>query len=279
MGHLRDKIRARRVPLLMGVLNCTPDSFSDGGRFLDEPTALHHARKLVEDGADIVDIGAESTRPGAPAVSAAEQIARVGQLISILVAEGIACSIDTTLPEVAEHALKQGAAMVNSVDLRPAKELAGLARSFGAELCLMHSRGSMTHMAGFSSTSVDAYSDVVEEVWREWLEARDQAVNAGLDPELLYLDPGLGFHKNAAHSLSLCVRLAELAKRGHPLLVGPSRKSFLVAGFRPCEPAERLGATVAACLLLADNGASVLRVHDVAQVAQALAFREAAARV
>jgi dihydropteroate synthase len=241
--------------------------------------ALHHARTLVEDGADIVDIGAESTRPGARAVSAAEQIERVGQLISLLVAQDIACSIDTTLPEVAEHALKQGACMVNSVDLGPARELAELARSFEAELCLMHSRGSMTQMAGFSSTPRDAYSDVVEDVWREWREACDRAARTGLDPELIYLDPGLGFHKNAAHSLTLCVRLEELVKRGHPLLVGPSRKSFLVAGFRPCEPAERLGATVAACLLLADKGASVLRVHDVAQVAQALAFREAVASV
>jgi dihydropteroate synthase len=260
----------------MGVLNRTPDSFSDGGRYLAERDALELARGMVASGAAIIDVGAESTRPGAARVDAAEQLARIGGIVRTLANEGMLVSVDTTSPAVAAATLADGAAMINSVELDPAAELAELARRHGAELCLMHSRGSMTSMEGFSNASEDAYRDVVADVWSEWSRAAALALRAGLSVDDLYFDPGLGFHKSARHSLALVSRASEFTDRGHPTLFGPSRKSFLAPN---TAPTERLGATIASCLALADRGVSVLRVHDVAIVHQALRFREAVHRV
>ena len=264
----------------MGVLNCTPDSFSDGGLYLDERRALEHAEGMIEAGASIIDVGAESTRPGAARVPAAEQIARALPVVRALAGRGLFVSIDTTDREVAARMLDAGASMVNSVELGGAADLAALARSFDAALVLMHSRGSMEKMAGFSDAPSRSYGDVVVDVLSEWREARDAALAAGLDAGSIVLDPGLGFHKSAEHSLSLVRRLGELAAAGHPLLVGPSRKSFLAVvtkrpGHDPVPPRERLGATIAACLACAKRGAAILRVHDVQEVAQALAFEAA----
>ena len=258
----------------MGVLNCTPDSFSDGGRYQSETSAIDHAIRMVRSGASIVDVGAESTRPGSPRIDAAEQIDRLAGVIRRLAAEGVLVSIDTTLPEVAEVALRDGARMINSVALDAAEDLARLAKPYDADLCLMHSRGAMLTMQGFSEMSEDAYDDVVDCVWAEWTPARDAAVRAGLEPTNIFFDPGLGFHKNAKHSLTLTKRVGSFRGRGHPILVGPSRKSFLVQGAL-VPPEQRVAATIAACLLLADGGADVLRVHDVHEVKQALSFREA----
>jgi dihydropteroate synthase len=260
----------------MGVLNRTPDSFSDGGRYLAERDALQRARSLVEAGAVIIDVGAESTRPGAERVDATEQLRRLGSVVRTLTDEGILVSVDTTSPEVAAAALEDGAAMINSVELEPARTLAELAHRHGAELCLMHSRGAMTSMAGFSAAPEDDYGDVVTDVWREWSRAAGAALEAGLSVEDVYFDPGLGFHKSARHSLELVARARELTGRGHPTLFGPSRKSFLAP---EVPPADRLAATIASCLALADRGVQVLRVHDVAAVRQALRFREAVAGV
>lgn len=268
----------------MGVLNCTPDSFSDGGQFLGERAALERALCMLDEGADLIDVGAESTRPTAATVAPAEQSARIGGLIRDLARRGAQVSIDTTSAEVARRALDDGAVCINSVDLAAAASLAAIARSYDASLVLMHSRGPMTRMPGFSATEEKAYGDVVSDVAREWSVARDEAVDAGLARDRILLDPGLGFHKSARHSLELCARLGELALLGHPVLVGPSRKSFVAVVSAPvgapiAPPGERLGATLAACLLCARQGAAVLRIHDVAEVRQALRFERATALV
>jgi dihydropteroate synthase len=270
--------RSERV-VLMGVLNCTPDSFSDGGLFGDEDAAVARAAALVAAGAAVIDVGAESTRPGSAAVSARDQIARLGGIVRKIVALGTLVSIDTTLPEVAEHALAEGAVVVNTVSLTPAAELGALAARRGAALVLMHSRGAMSAMAGFSVYADDGYRDVVSDVGREWSEAAGRALAAGLPRESLVLDPGLGFAKNAKQSIALCARLEELCALGFPVLVGPSRKSFLARIAAPegplAPPDERLGGTIAAVLACVAKGAAIARVHDVAAVAQALAVDEA----
>ncbi len=258
----------------MGVLNCTPDSFSDGGRYQGETSAIDHALRMVRAGASVVDVGAESTRPGAARIDATEQIARIGGVIRQLAEHGVLVSVDTTLPEVAEAALGDGARVINSVELAVAGDLARVAKPFDADLCLMHSRGAMVSMAGFSRMNEDEYDDVVECVWAEWCLARDAAVQSGFEPDNIIFDPGLGFHKSAKHSLTLTKRIAAFRGRGHPILVGPSRKSFLVS-VNGAPPEQRIAATVAACLLLADGGTDILRVHDVLEVKQALSFREA----
>mgnify|MGYP002079166393 CR=1 FL=1 len=209
----------------MGVLNRTPDSFSDGGRFLDDDQALAAAERMVEEGAAMIDVGAESTRPRSQPVAPGEQVARIGAIIREIVKRGVPVSVDTTSAEVATYAVGEGAELVNSVDLTVAGPLAEVARRGGAMLALMHSRGSMTEMSGFSAADERAYGDVVADVAREWSAAKDAAVERGLLAEDLMLDPGLGFHKSARHSLELCRRLDELVARGFPVLVGSSRKA------------------------------------------------------
>jgi dihydropteroate synthase len=267
-------------PLLMGVLNRTPDSFSDGGDFVDDDRAVDRALAMLDEGAALVDIGAESTRPGAQAISATEQIARLGNAIRRLSDARVIVSIDTSSLEVARFALDQGARIINSVELAPSAALGRLASERDAWLVLMHSRGSMTSMPGYSSTPDDAYGDVVADVWSEWRSAAERALDAGLTRDRLLFDPGLGFHKNAHHSLTLCARLGELAREGFEIVAGPSRKSFVAlaagaGGAARVPPSERLGGTIAACLACARGGASFLRVHDVSAVAQALRLQHA----
>ncbi|MGK4001673.1 dihydropteroate synthase [Sorangium sp. So ce1036] len=283
MSPLRMLLERRRSVVIMGVLNRTPDSFSDGGRFTDEDTALAQIDAMLSEGADMIDIGAESTRPGAEPVPEDEQIARVGGSVRAAVKRGAVVSIDTTSPVVAARALDDGAAVVNSISLDGAAELGALCARRGASLVLMHSRGPMSAMAGFSVYPDDAYGDVVGDVAREWSSAAARAIEAGLPRGDLVLDPGLGFAKNARQSLELCARLGELCSLGFPVLVGPSRKSFLAraaaseaaergrrAGAELAPPGERLGGTVAAALACAARGAAAVRVHDVGPVRQAL---------
>jgi dihydropteroate synthase len=271
----------------MGVLNRTPDSFSDGGLFLDDSAALRHVELLRGEGADVLDIGAESTRPGSASIAPSEQIKRLGGVLREAAARIPIVSIDTTSVEVAEYALGEGATVVNSVSLEPAAELGALCARHGAALVLMHSRGPMAAMPGFSMVDDAAYGDVVADVAREWSAAAERALDAGLPPSELLFDPGLGFAKNARHSLELCARLEELCALGFPVVVGASRKSFLAkaaalyaAGQKEGEPAPqappeaRLGGTIAATLACIERGASVVRVHDVAQVRQAIAVFE-----
>jgi dihydropteroate synthase len=186
--------------------------------------------------------------------------------------------VDTTSAEVARYALSQGAAIVNDVSCLADDALARAVADAKGSLVLMHARGSMTEMRGFSDAPGDAYGDVVEDVAREWSAARDRAVAQGVDSADIVFDPGLGYMKNAGHSVELLGRLAELASLGAPILVGPSRKSFIpkASGF-DASPAERIGGTVAACLAAVERGARILRVHDVFAVRQALAVHRAIA--
>ena len=259
---------------LMGIVNVTPDSFFDGGRHDGAGAATRHAERLVSEGARVIDLGAESTRPGAARVPRDEQIARLGSTVRE-VARFARVSIDTTDAEVAAWALDEGATMLNSVSLEVASAFGELARSRGAELVLMHSRGDMASMPGFSSYAPDRYEDVVADVACEWRAAADAALTTGLSPDALWFDPGIGFHKNADHSLELLARLGELAALlppGTRVVVGTSRKSFIAASSSiPGEaPEDRLGGSIATSLSAAARGAQMLRVHDVQPVRQAL---------
>lgn len=260
----------------MGILNATPDSFSDGGRYPSEAALAQRIDELLAEGADVIDIGGESTRPGAPPVSADEQKARVLGAVASASRRGALVSIDTTLPEVAAAACAAGARIVNDVSCLADRALARVAREHQAALLIMHSRGSMTAMAGFSSYPAHGYDDVVGEVHDELARARRAALDEGLAPEQVWVDPGLGFHKSAEHSYALLRHLERLSDLG-PVVVGASRKSFLARDVTAA-PAERLGGTVAACLAAARRGAAMLRVHDVRAVRQALAVERAIGR-
>jgi len=268
---------------IMGIVNRTPDSFFDGGSFLEDTAARARVEQLVCDGADIVDVGAESTRPGGAQVHPQEQIDRIGDAISWVCASGAIASVDTTSPEVAEYAAGLGARMINSVSLEPAAELARIAERHGADLVLTHCRGSMEDMADFSAYDEDAYDDVVVDVVREWCLAAEAAEATGLARDKIVFDPGLGFAKNSSQSLQLCARLAELKRRlgGRRILVGTSRKSYVaktvaeMLATEPAAPAERLAGTIAATVDCVRRGADIVRVHDVKPIRQALAYNEA----
>ena len=261
----------------MGVLNATPDSFSDGGRYLAPGEAKKRVDELLTEGADIIDIGGESTRPGSSPVAPAEQIERIRHPLLHAARERRAVvSVDTTSPEVARYALSEGASVINDVSCLADVALAAAVAEKGGALVIMHARGSMSEMRGYSDAPGNAYGDVVADVTREWRAARDRAVASGLDGRDIVFDPGLGYMKNAAHSLELLRRLGDFASLEATVLVGPSRKSFIAKiTSSGTAPDERLGGTIAACLAAADGGAHILRVHDVAEVKQALALRRA----
>lgn len=259
----------------MGVLNATPDSFYDGGRHLAPADARARVDALLAEGADLIDIGGESSRPGSVAVPAAEQLARIELPVAHAVARGAVVSVDTTSPEVAERALALGARLVNDVSCLAEVELARVTARAGGVLILMHSREPMSTLRGFSEYPDAAYADVVTDVLAEWRRARDRAVAAGMRPADVWLDPGIGFAKNARQSFELLRRLSELSGEGVPVVVGPSRKSFITL-VDDAPAAERLGGTIAACLHAVEQGARVLRVHDVRAVRQALAVARAA---
>ncbi|MCP2332683.1 dihydropteroate synthase [Actinoalloteichus cyanogriseus DSM 43889] len=249
---------------VMGVLNVTPDSFSDGGRYLDQAQAIHHGVEMHRQGADIIDIGGESTRPGSSRVDADVEIARVVPVIRELAALGVTLSIDTSRATVAEAALAAGAAVVNDVSGGLADPgMARVVAEAGAPWILMHWRG---HSKGMNSLA--RYEDVVSDVRAELLTRVDEAVAAGVAPESLVLDPGLGFAKNAEHNWALLNRLDALLELGFPVLVGASRKRFLGAALAdpdgtPRPPAGREVATATVSALSAAAGAWGVRVHDV----------------
>lgn len=253
----------------MGVLNTTPDSFSDGGLHIDPRAARERIDELLSAGAHIIDIGSESTRPGAAPVAADEQIARAEAAVKYATARGAIVSIDTTSPEVAEFALRHGARIINDVSCLADERLASVAKQFDAVLLLMHSRGSMAQMDGFSNYSDREYDDVVEDVKREWGAARDRAVARGLAGERIWFDPGLGFHKNAKQSGQILRGFEAFLPLQTLIAVGPSRKSFIGA-LDNSPPEARLGGTIAACLRAVSAGARIVRIHDVQPVGQAL---------
>ena len=250
-------------PLIMGVVNITPDSFSDGGRFLDPARAIAHGRKLIEEGADLIDLGAESSRPGAAAVVGAEEELR--RLLPVLRGlRDVPLSVDTVKPEVMSAALAEGAAMINDINaLRAPGALAAVAAS-DAAVCLMHMQGSPGTMQQDPS-----YADVVAEVKAFLQERIDSVCAAGIALERVVVDPGFGFGKTLEHNLELLRHLREFAALGAPVLAGWSRKSSLgkITG-KPA--ADRLAASIAAALIAAQNGAEILRVHDVAATRDAL---------
>jgi dihydropteroate synthase len=251
------------TPKLMGIVNVTPDSFSDGGLFLDAEAAVAHGRELAGQGAEILDVGGESTRPGAEEVSAEEEMARVVPVVRGL-SETATVSIDTSKASVAEAALDAGATIVNDVTaLRHDPEIGALCAERGAGLVLMHMQGDPRTMQEDPS-----YDDVVDDVKAFLAERMEVAVGAGIDEERVWLDPGIGFGKTLDHNLELLRRLGELRELGRPLVVGTSRKSF-IGRIDGSEVGERLGGTIASSILAAAEGADVLRVHDVAEAAQA----------
>ncbi|MHB1468382.1 MAG: dihydropteroate synthase [Solirubrobacteraceae bacterium] len=267
----------------MGVLNVTPDSFSDGGRYLAPAAAIEHGLELVAQGAAIVDVGGESTRPGAATVPAAQELERVLPVVEGLAAAGLdaAISIDTCKSEVAAASLTAGASIVNDVSaLRFDPELAGIVASSGADCCLMHMLGEPATMQ--TRRGGPRYGDVVDEV-RAFLEERMRfAVAEGIAEDRLLLDPGIGFGKTVEHNLTLLRRLREIASLGRPVVVGTSRKSFLgrlaaeaSGASQPAGVDERLPGTIATNVLALANGASVFRVHDVAPLRDALAVAAA----
>jgi dihydropteroate synthase len=249
--------------LIMGILNVTPDSFSDGGRFLEPASAVARAVEIERQGASILDIGAESTRPGSTPVSEEEEAARLLPVLQAL--EGrisIPVSVDTYKPMVAERALAAGAQLVNFPALGPVADMAAVARRAGAPLVLMHVRGRPADMH-----RLPPLDDVAGHVHRGLEELRDQALAAGLPRDALILDPGFGFGKNGEENYRLLARLGEFHSLGCPLLAGTSRKAFigLALGTPPAERAWGTAATVAAAILA---GAHIVRVHDVAEMAQ-----------
>lgn len=256
-------------PKLMGVVNVTPDSFSDGGLFLDAEAAVAHGRELARDGATILDVGGESTRPGAEEVSVKEELARVEPVVAGLA--GVATvSIDTSKAAVASAALDAGASIVNDVTaLRHDPEIGALCAERGAGLVLMHMQGDPRTMQ-----EDPRYDDVVDDVKAFLAERMEAAIGMGVAEELIWLDPGIGFGKTLEHNLELLRRLGELRELGRPLVIGTSRKSFL-GKIDGSDVGDRIGGTIASSVLAAAEGADVLRVHDVAETAEAMKMTSA----
>jgi dihydropteroate synthase len=248
--------------LVMGVLNVTPDSFSDGGRFLDHEAAVEHGLLMAADGADLLDVGGESTRPGSQAVSLDEEIARVLPVIKRLAAEvDVAISIDTRKPEVAGAALDAGAVVVNDVSGARDPLMFEVVRRWGAGLVMMHMLGEPKTMQ-----EDPRYVDVVREVRAYLADRVGTAVAAGIDRERLAVDPGLGFGKTYQHNLTLMRDVRALLDLGVPVVVGPSRKSFIGTALGDLPMDQRLEGTAGAVAWLAGHGAHVARVHDVAEM-------------
>jgi dihydropteroate synthase len=267
-GLLRGLL-AKGRPLVMGVLNVTPDSFSDGGRFLDPAAAITQAQRLAAEGADILDIGAESSRPygNAVAVPLDEERARLAPILPVAVALGIPVSIDTMKAAVAAWALETGAAIVNDVwGLQRDPDMARVVAGHDAPVIVMHNRD-----------AADPRIDIVADVTAFFERSLAIAARAGIARERIVLDPGIGFGKTPEQSLTCIARLDAWRGFGLPLLVGASRKRF-IHSVVPSEPAERLGGSLAAHLLAVENGAAIIRVHDVAPTVQALAVAAAIRR-
>ncbi len=251
---------ARPFPAVMGVLNITPDSFSDGGQFVMPEQALAQARRMIAEGADILDIGAESTRPyGSQPVSAEQELQRLESVLPDVVALGTPVSIDTMKAPVAAWALAKGVAIANDVwGLQRVPDMARVIADHGAAVVIMHNRD-----------SADPSIDIVQDMIAFFTRSLDIAAGANIPPGHIVLDPGIGFGKTPEQSMIALARLGELSRFGLPVLVGASRKRF-IASVTPSEPHQRLGGSLAAHLLAAQRGAKIIRAHDVAETVQAL---------
>ena len=255
-------------PRVMGVLNVTPDSFSDGGRFLDPAAALNHARRMIADGADIIDIGGESTRPGAAPTTEADEIARVIPLVEALRAEcearGVPLSVDTRKPAVMRAGIAAGASMVNDVGALSAPGALETVAASDAAVCLMHMRGEPATMQQAAS-----YNDVVGEVKAFLADRSAVCERAGIAHDRIVLDPGFGFGKTVGHNLAVLHGLAEIVALGYPVMIGVSRKSTIGA-LTGRDVAERIAGSVAGALAAVARGAAIVRVHDVRETVDAL---------
>jgi dihydropteroate synthase len=253
-------------PIVMGILNVTPDSFSDGGRFLDPGAAIEHARRMVAEGADIIDVGAESTRPYGTAtpVSLREEVRRLEPVLAAVAGLGVPISIDTMKAQVAAAALAAGASIVNDVwGLQRDPDMAGVVARHTVPVIVMHNR-----------ESADPAIDIMDDIAAFFRHSLDLAERAGIAPDRIVLDPGIGFGKTPEQSLTALARLDQLKAFGRPLLVGASRKRF-IDKVSAAPPDRRLGGSLAAHLLAVAGGARIIRTHDVAETVQA--FRVAAA--
>jgi dihydropteroate synthase len=256
-------------PLIMGIVNVTPDSFSDGGTYFDAPRAIAHAHTLIEEGADIIDIGAESTRPGARYISPEEELDRLLPVLEGLRDVGVPISVDTYKAEVMRTVLARGVSMINDVTALQGPGATDAVRGSNCAVCLMHSKGTPQTMQNLAQ-----YEDVVSEV-KLFLEQRVRACEAvGIARQRIVIDPGFGFAKRSIHTLALMRELPALAALGVPVLTGISRKSTL-GKITGKADAERVTASVAAALLMAQRGAAIVRVHDVAQTRDALRVLQA----
>ena len=282
---MRDSWRIRDLtitldrPVIMGILNVTPDSFSDGGRFFSVDAAIEHAHRLPKEGADIIDVGGESTRPqGAKSVDHAEEKRRVIPLIEAIARElpAMVVSIDTVKSDVAEAACDAGAQIVNDVSgFRLDPRMGEICAAAGTGVVLMHSRGNVSEMGTYAHAS---YDDVVDQVLAELRASVTSARDAGVADERIAVDPGIGFAKRSEHSLDVLASLPELASWGYPVVVGVSRKRFIGEIARATAPSERLYGTIGANVAALERGARIFRVHDVAANRQALDVAWAVAR-
>jgi dihydropteroate synthase len=255
------RLLAGHRPIVMGILNVTPDSFSDGGQFHDPGRAIDHARRMAEAGAGIIDIGAESTRPypGMQPVSLEEEMARLAPVLPAVVKLGVPVSIDTIKAKVAAWALDRGAAILNDVwGLQRDPDMAALAAARGVPLVIMHNRD-----------EADPGIDIIADIKAFFARSLDIAAQAGIAKGAIVLDPGIGFGKTPEQSMTAIARLDDLKGYGLPLLVGASRKRFINTVV-PSQPADRLPGSLAAHILAVENGASIIRAHDVAETVQAL---------
>jgi len=257
---------------IMGILNVTPDSFSDGGRYVDVESALSHAREMAGAGADIIDIGGESTRPGAEPLSEEEELARIIPLITRLSAElSVPLSVDTYKSRVAQKALEAGAAIVNDISgLRFSPDMAKIVADYGAAVVIMHIKGTPRDMQ-----QNPVYKDVVGEVMSYLEEGIELAEKAGVDREKIFIDPGIGFGKTLEHNLILLNRLDEFRGLGRPIVLGTSRKKFIGAVLNLPVPEQRVDGTAATVTLGIERGAGIVRVHDVGRMAQVARMTDA----
>ena len=261
LGALLARRRPPGVPLVMGILNVTPDSFSDGGQFFDPAVAIAHARQMAADGADILDIGAESTRPygGMQPVSLDDELGRLKPVLPEAAGLGLPVSIDTVKAKVAAWALEHGATILNDVwGLQRDGDMARVAAAHGVPIIVMHNR-----------EAADPAIDIMRDVKAFFARSVEIAERAGIARERIVLDPGIGFGKTPEQSITMIARLGELGDFGLPLLIGLSRKRF-INSVSPSQPHERIGGSIAANVLAVLGGAAIVRVHDVAETVQAL---------
>ena len=253
-------------PLLMGIVNVTPDSFSDGGRFVDPAAAIGHAHRLVADGADIIDVGGQSTRPGSERVEAGEELRRVMPVVGPLCRElDVPVSVDTYHATVAEESLAAGAEIINDITACSGDaKMAGVVAQSGAGVCLMHMQGTPRAMQ-----DDPRYEDVVDDIYKYLAGRADALIAVGVDADRIAIDPGIGFGKTTEHNLTLFKSIKRFHSLGLPILVGPSRKGFIGRVLGDMD-ADRTAGTIGVALALAAAGVQIIRVHDVAAVRQAI---------